>query len=298
MLSNKQYYIDSIATDNLIQYKCLACGHVWETTETNPKQLYCPHCVQSNKSAGENTIKKLVEELYHNEIVFNTRYVIAPLELDVYLPELHLAIEYNGAWCHSLNYSDRMVPEYHQNKTKACLDKNIRLIHIYDWEHFSYPNYVANTIKGALCYNQTSVDRNMLATEEVDEQTFYQFYDQYETVRWKNPINKFYNIKFETNVVGVVGFNDDVLTTLVFNAEYIGDTVLEYVLETFNWPRINIDINYYIDSLFKRLGYVTDEFKLNDMIYLHNHIATHEKPPKITSFEVVDQGRIILHKES
>lgn len=48
-------------------------------------------------------------------------------ELDIYIPSKHLAIEYNGIYWHSLRDKN-----YHLNKTKACDELNIRLIHI--WE--------------------------------------------------------------------------------------------------------------------------------------------------------------------
>lgn len=48
-------------------------------------------------------------------------------ELDIYIPSKHLAIEYNGIYWHS--FRDK---NYHLNKTKACEELGIRLIHV--WE--------------------------------------------------------------------------------------------------------------------------------------------------------------------
>lgn len=73
--------------------------------------------------------------LVANNINFkrNDRTTIHPLELDFYIPEHNLAIEFNGTYWHSSLYKDK---NYHYNKSKLCEEKGIRLIHIweYEWE--------------------------------------------------------------------------------------------------------------------------------------------------------------------
>lgn len=52
-------------------------------------------------------------------------------ELDFYLPEKNLAIEFNGNYFHSDLFKDKY---YHQNKTIECSKLGIRLIHIFEYE--------------------------------------------------------------------------------------------------------------------------------------------------------------------
>lgn len=54
------------------------------------------------------------------------------LELDIYIPDIKLGIEYNGDYWHSSYKKDKY---YHQIKTKICYENGIQLIHIYgkDW---------------------------------------------------------------------------------------------------------------------------------------------------------------------
>jgi len=59
------------------------------------------------------------------------RSVIPPQEIDIYIPELKLAFEFNGTYWHSSIKKDRM---YHKNKTEACKEKGIRLIHVFEYE--------------------------------------------------------------------------------------------------------------------------------------------------------------------
>lgn len=62
----------------------------------------------------------------------NVRTLISPKEIDIYLPEHRLAIEVNGSYWHS-QLSGRKTRNYHLDKTLACQERGIRLIHI--WEH-------------------------------------------------------------------------------------------------------------------------------------------------------------------
>jgi len=61
------------------------------------------------------------------------RDVIAPKELDIFLPEHNLAIEFNGSYWH---HEAAKGKTYHQEKKLACLAAGIDLIRIYDflWE--------------------------------------------------------------------------------------------------------------------------------------------------------------------
>lgn len=67
--------------------------------------------------------------------IIHKSYVLGNLELDIYIPELKLAIEFNGDYWHQIK---RKSENYHLNKTELCESKSIRLIHI--WEHEWYSN--------------------------------------------------------------------------------------------------------------------------------------------------------------
>ena len=61
------------------------------------------------------------------EFIRNSRKIIAPLELDFYLPDYKLAIEFNGLYWHSSAIRDN---DYHRRKYQACRDRGIRLLMI------------------------------------------------------------------------------------------------------------------------------------------------------------------------
>ena len=83
------------------------------------------------KSKVEQEIYEYIKSIYSGSIIQNSRKIIDGYELDLYLPDLLIAIEYNGIYWHSIKHKAK---SYHYNKSIACKNKNIRLIHIYEHE--------------------------------------------------------------------------------------------------------------------------------------------------------------------
>jgi len=84
-------------------------------------------------SNEEKELLNFIKENYKGIIKTNIK-LIKKYELDIYLPELNLAFEFNGVYWHNeLNKPNN----YHKDKTETFLKKGIQLIHIYedDWIH-------------------------------------------------------------------------------------------------------------------------------------------------------------------
>ena len=76
----------------------------------------------------------------HN-IIRGDRTILSGYELDVYIPELNKAIEYNGIWFHSYPNKDK---DYHYNKFKTARDKGVDVLFIWE-DDFVYNT--DNTVK-------------------------------------------------------------------------------------------------------------------------------------------------------
>lgn len=101
------------------------------------------------RSIGEDTLINYIKSLYDGEIILNSRTIIPPQEIDIYIPELNLAFEYNGTFWHS---SDRRInPEYHSEKSSKCFERGINLIHIFEAEWKSNRSSLESLIR----YNLT-----------------------------------------------------------------------------------------------------------------------------------------------
>lgn len=138
-----------ISTDlEFVEYKGLQvysliksknCGHTWETSlnniNTGNTPITCPICVPRLRgtSRGEKEVLEYIKSIYSGWIIENDRDCIPPYELDIVLPDLGIAIEYNGAYFHSEDKNRLSLLD----KTKLLYNNmEFRLIHIFDneWE--------------------------------------------------------------------------------------------------------------------------------------------------------------------
>ena len=68
-------------------------------------------------------------------------------ELDIYIPKLKIAFEFNGSYWHSNLLKNKY---YHQTKTKLCYEKGIQLIHIYEFDWIKHKDELKSQIKELL----------------------------------------------------------------------------------------------------------------------------------------------------
>ena len=103
------------------------------------------------------------------DIVRRDRTQIAPLELDIYIPALRLAIEYNGLYWHS---DDK---QRHLKKLTVCLDKNIKLIQIFENDWFNRREVIYSRLQSALGLNERAYARNtkLLQLSGAEARTFF-----------------------------------------------------------------------------------------------------------------------------
>jgi len=118
-----------------IKHKCTECGFEWLTAPNNPLSGEgCPKC--SNKitqSKFELDLINMIKKESNLKVIEKDRTVLKGQELDIYIPEKNIAFEIDGLYWHCDDYKNK---DYHINKTKACKEKGIRLIHIFDDENY------------------------------------------------------------------------------------------------------------------------------------------------------------------
>lgn len=140
----------------------------WLTKHNIPNQ----HHVNKNEcSIGHQEIINFLNE-YDINVVINDRCQIHPLELDIYLPDYNIAIEYNGLYWHS--EANNKTSRYHLNKTLQCEENNIRLIHIFEDEWKNQQQQCKDTILHLLgksqngCYARDTTIREIPWSEARD----------------------------------------------------------------------------------------------------------------------------------
>jgi len=95
----------------------------------------------------EKELFNYVMTLYH-DLKENDRSILQGKELDIYIPDKKMAIEFNGIYWHSeLNGKNK---HYHLDKTKLCNAKDIQLIHIFENEWIEKQNIIKSVIAAKL----------------------------------------------------------------------------------------------------------------------------------------------------
>lgn len=93
-------------------------------------------------SEKEIELLKFIIDNTDRQVIQSDKSVLCGKELDIYIPELNLAFEYNGTYWHNSNIKDKL---YHQRKSVECIEKGIRLIHIFEYEWLD--NNMQNRLK-------------------------------------------------------------------------------------------------------------------------------------------------------
>lgn len=100
---------------------------------------YIKHATSSMETYIYDFISEICPNLQVNQ---HDRTVIAPYELDIFIPELNIAIECNPTVTHNSSFpdpwgGDPKPKQYHYIKSQMCNNKGIFLFHIfgYDWTH-------------------------------------------------------------------------------------------------------------------------------------------------------------------
>lgn len=165
--------------------KCELCDEIFKTISSTHLQLHNTTPLEYKRKFGEdsllsNTTKlKFQENLILNNptrptyrskseieicdylislgvtVITSDKKQLSGTEIDIFLPEYNIAIEYNGLYWHSEKQGKHK--NYHLNKTKKCLEKNIRLIHIFSDEWLSKKELIKKRLYYLTKQNQAKI---------------------------------------------------------------------------------------------------------------------------------------------
>jgi transcriptional regulator with XRE-family HTH domain len=110
-------------------------------------------------SKEENTLYEYIKSIYDGNIIQSNRSVLGGKEIDIYLPDCKIAIEYNGLYSHQYRPSETKEclikgKSYHLQKTLGCENKGIHLLQFYSDEWLLKKDIVKSVISSKLNLNQ------------------------------------------------------------------------------------------------------------------------------------------------
>ena len=281
--NNKYDYskVDYKLYNDAIAIICPKHGEFWQTPDAHLQGKGCPICGYKI-SNSEVEIKKILEmHLDKDDFITHTRNIIKPYELDFYIKSKKIGIEYNGIKWHSDEYKiDRL---YHLNKTKKCLENNIKLIHIFEDEYHNSKEIVLNKITHILGLQQNlpKIMARKCIIKQINKELSESFLTQYHIQGYVSS-TVYYGAYYEDKLIAVMSFkrlnknnNDWELTRFASDYNYIccgvGGKLFKHFIREYNpdlvksfadrrWT-IDEENNIYIQLGFKFNGYTPPDYK-------------------------------------
>jgi len=180
----KKYDIINIDyVNNNYLLKCIICNNNYNITphrfrmRDRQDTIICTICnkVDDHVSGKEVVLLNLIREYYKDEIILNSRSIVAPYELDIFLPKLNLAFEFNGIYWHSELYKDK---NYHRNKSDMCESLGIQLVHIWE-DDLSYKyDIIKSMIVNKLKLISNKISARKCIIREVNTKSVTEFLDR------------------------------------------------------------------------------------------------------------------------
>jgi hypothetical protein len=157
----------------------------------------CTLCnpIGEQSSIKEKELLEYIKSIYFGKVVSGYR---DGLEIDIYLPDLKLGLEFNGLYYHSSKFKEK---NYHLNKTNYFKEKGIRIIHIWEDDWILRKNIIKSQINNILKINTEKIFARKCLFKEIKDSKI---------------VNKFLN---DNHIQGKV--NSSLKLGLYFNEELV-----------------------------------------------------------------------------
>ena len=172
----------------------------WLLSGNNP----CPKC-NHMRSAGETQVADFLD--IFTPVIRRTRSVIHPLELDIYMPDKNIAVEYCGMYWHMTKNADdeRANKLKHYRKHLACAAKGIRLITIYESEWEENPKQIKRLLRNAIGAAKGKLMARKCELVKVSVAEARKFYDRYHPQGGEG-VGEHYGLRWKGKLVACMRF--------------------------------------------------------------------------------------------
>ena len=176
-LFSKESYQGGINHEYL--WQCKSCGYIFKSNYANGKLPHCPNCCPRPFRQLQNEVKDYICTLgiKEEDVIFDSRNVISPYEIDIFIPSLNMGIEFNGTYWHSENCNPDK--NYHLNKTKLCEEKGIHLIHIFEYQWKNNLDKIKMRLKNLLDKKQKRIFARKCIVKEITNKVSNEFLNKY-----------------------------------------------------------------------------------------------------------------------
>ncbi len=277
------------------KYVTIICPIHGEFKQSPDSHLHsggCPKC-GSTLSKNEDEIFEYIKTIVGEENVEQrNRSVLGNKEIDIYIPNMKIGIEYNGLYWHS-GRNPRMNKDYHLNKTLLCEMQGVRLVQIFEDEYLKRKEVVLSKLSHLLgCDNgKTKIMGRKCIIKTISKSDAEPFLNKYHIqgfVRGTVHIGAYYNNK----LISVMSFtkensgsNNWELTRFASNYNYIcqgvGGKLFKYFVKIYDPDRIKsfADRRWSCvgNNIYEKIGFKFEKYTKPDYYYYNEKINGYER---------------------
>ena len=252
---SKYNLINRLLRSNDIKYICTKCYKVSNLSSIIESEVF----------------DFIINELNMKNVINGDRTTLNGIEIDIYLPNHKIGIEFDGLYWHSDIYKDK---NYHLNKTIECEKQNIQLLHIFEDEWLYKKEIVESIIKSKLNINENKIFGRKCEISEIDSKTCNNFLNNNHiqgSINCKIRIGLFYDDELVSlmtfgkkrismgNKISAEGEYEMLRFCNKINTQVIGGAskLLNYFIKTYNPKSILTfaDRRYSNGNLYKQMGF-------------------------------------------
>ena len=163
-------YINDLVS--LIEVKCNTCGRESRRNLRYLQRGRCEHC-EPVGSIAQHEIADFIESL-NLRVIRNDRQVIKPKELDIWIPEKSIGIEYNGLYWHNEKKIARLA---HDNKSIECKSVGIQLLHVFEDEWLEKPEVIKSMLRHKLGVTPRRIGARQCIIKPISSQVSTTFFE-------------------------------------------------------------------------------------------------------------------------
>ena len=205
--------------------------------------------IEYNESQKEKDLYNYITSIYKGNIIKRDRKELGGLELDIYIPDQRIAIEFNGGYWHSDEFKSK---KYHQEKTILCARKGIRLIHIfeYEWDDLNKREKILKYIKNVLNIHKTKIYARKTEVRNIDADI-------------KNKFINEYHLQGDTGSLVNIGcfYNNELIGVMTFGKPRFNETY-DYEIIRYVWK----DDIIVVGGTNKMLSYFINKYKPKNIL--------------------------------
>ena len=275
-LFTKEDYIKN----SIFKIKCLRCNKTFDTTETNPQKIHCG-CLKYRSRYEDEIIDWLLK--INNNIKIESNHRIyennTMSEMDIFLPEYNIGIEFNGLYWHSDIFKSKL---YHQNKYLFYKNKNIKLIQVFENEWLNSQNIVKSIISSKMNIFSESVFARKCKIQNINSSEYRKFLEE-NHIQGYSPAKIKLGLVYNNLIVSVIGigsnrFKKGEMEVIRYcnklNTKIIGgfSKLLSHIKSECNFDKLisYADLRYFDGSGYIKTGWTTDSITSPNYFYFKN----------------------------